>query len=327
MDKYFDDFQYEKGQDEDLDLEFDDEEYERLTTVPLSTFDKKNRLDYVKLMEDYHSNNPQKRDKAVETIIGDLTGLVLYIIKKKYSTYTTKYYDDLVQSGELGILIGLKDYDPKKSMPSTYFHCFIIHEIQDFINQNIHKTTPYYSTHIRKINKVITKLESMGLPCTSRDISIQTGLPLDTVEKTMRIMNGSNEIGLDFCENTTENPEFGNPAAEFIKKENVDDIHRILRSVLTEEEATILFYLHGMGDKEQLSLKAIAQKMNTSVDRVKRLKILAYCKLRNSPLAQYKTRSFKNEEMEIEDENSISLFPYKEALSSMKELEEIEIDF
>lgn len=309
------------------DDEKDDDDLEIFSTVPLSTFDKKNRLNYVALMQDYHSDDENKKKKAIEAIIGDLTGLVLYIIKRKYSSYTTKYYDDLVQSGELGILIGLKDYDPTKSMPSTYFHCFIIHEIQDFINQNVHKTTSYYSAHIRKINKVMSKLETLGLPCTSRDISIQTGLPLDTVEKVLRIMHGSNEVGLDTCENTFENPDFGNPATEYIKKESAEDIRRILQEVLTEEEAQILFYLHGIGDNKQLSLKVIAQKMSISIDRVKKLKTLAYCKLRNSPLAQYKTNNYKNELMEIEDEGSVSFFPHEQALRSMKEMEEIEIEF
>ena len=336
MDRYFDDSKLDFDdskmdgdiEEDDLEIENDSEnDYESYSTIPLSTFDKKNRLDYVSLMKDYRSGDKKKREKAVSAIIGDLTGLVLYIIKKKYSTYTTKYYDDLLQSGELGILIGLKDYDPEKSMPSTYFHYFIVHEIQSFINNNVHKTTPYYSTHIKKINRVITKLESMGLPRTSRDIAIQTGLPLDTVEKTLRIMNGSSEVAIDNCENTVENPDFGNPAVEFMKKENAEDIQKILREVLTEEEVTILTYLHGMGDREQLSLKGTALKMGISVDRVKKLKILSYCKLRNSALSQYKPNSYKNEIMEIEDENSVSFFPHTKALKSMLEMEDMEIEF
>ena len=105
LDKYFDDpqididgpqlnFDFDNQQSkkaeedylDDLDFEDDDEnDYESFSTVPLSTFDKKNRLDYISLMKDYHSGNERKRQKAIETIIGDLTGLVLYIIK--ISTY------------------------------------------------------------------------------------------------------------------------------------------------------------------------------------------------------------------------------------------------
>ena len=94
-----------------------------------------------------------------------------------------------------------------------------------------------------------------------------------------------------------------------------------------QEEITIMYYLHGIEDNDQLSLKAIAQKMNITIDRVKKLKTLAYCKLRNSPLSQYKPNSFKNELMEIEDENSVSFFPHSKALESMKEMEDMEIEF
>lgn len=326
---------FKYGYDEDIseerfdleDEEFSEEDFENAATIPNPTFDENNRLDYVALMRDYHSDNVIKRNSAAEAIIGDLTGLVLYVIKKKYPSYTSKYYDDLVQSGLMGITVGLRDYDPEKSKPSTYFYYFIVHEMQDWLNQNVYKTTPYYSVNIKKVNKAIAKLESMGAPSTARDISIQTGIPIDTVEKTLRIMNGTAEIGLSFCENNLDDPDFGNPEFETLKKEGVEQIYKIIAETLTQEETLILFYLHGLGEMEQLPLKDIAKKLNISIDKVKKAKQEIYCKLKNSSLAQYRPDSYRNELIELDDTDSVTFFPIAQATNSLHELDDIVIDF
>lgn len=322
---YDDEYDYNINEDnaDDCDL-MDDVEF--VSTVPVPTYDEKNRLDYVALMKDYHSGDDHLRDKAVEIIVGDLTGLVLYIIKKKYSNYTKKYYDDLVQSGEMGILIGLKDYDPKFA-PSTYFYYPIIHEIQEFINGTVYKTTPYYSVNIKKVNRAIAAFENAGLSYTKRDISIQTGIPLDTVEKVMSIMNGKSEMSIEAHGQFIEDSPSSNPAEEYIKKESLESIYKILRGTLTQEEIIVISHLYGLGELEQLSLKAIAKKMGISIDKIKKLKISAFCKLKNSPLTQFRASNYRNDLLELEDADSISLFPQMQAINSAKEMKEIEIDF
>lgn len=280
--------------------EYSDEEFYNFSINPEAVFDKENRLDYVELMKDYHSDNPRLREKAKEAIVNELTGFVLYIIKKRYPSYTSRYYDDLVQCGMEGILIGLKEYDPSKGQPSTYFYPFIVHELQEFINQTVYKTTPYYSVTVKKINKIIAQFETMNISYSARDISIQTDLPLNTVEKTLRIMNGNSEASLDFCSDKVEGPDYYDPVSEYLKKESIEFLYKTMKECLTEEEALIMAYLHGVGDLDALPLKAIAQKMNISLDRVKKLKTLAYCKLRNSPLAQFRPSSYRNDIMDLE---------------------------
>lgn len=317
---------YEEDDDFDDDF-FNDEDDIASSTAIIPTYDENNQLDYVELMREYHSDNEFKRNKAAEIILADLIGLVRHIIKKKYSSYASKHYEDLLQSGELGVLIGLGNYDPAISRPSTYFYPFIVHELQDYINKHVYKTTPYYSVHIKKINKAIAYLEGLGMPTTARDISIQTNLPLDTVEKTLKIMNNNSEVGLDFCENSIEENEYGNPAVEYAKQEHVEQLYKIVRESLTHEEALIVFYLNGMGGLPKLPLKSIAQRMGISIDRVKKLKTLSYCKLRNSPLSQYRPDIYRNEVLEIEDSDSVVFFPRKQAENSMRDMEEIDIDF
>ena len=312
------------GENSETDGEYNDY---TPSTVPIPTYNGKNRLDYIQVMKDYNSGNEKLREKAAEMVIGDLTGLVLYIIKKKYSNYSSRYYDDLVQSGEIGILQGLKDYDPAVSLPATYFYYFIVHEIQSFINGNVYKTTPYYSANMKKINKAIALFESEDRPFTNRDISIQTGIPLDTVEKVRAIMVGGSEVSLTSFGEQIEAPCNFNPEDEFFKKENSEQLYKIMRESLTHDEALIITYLYGINGVETFSLKNIAKKFNFPIDKVKKLKTTAFCKLRNSQLAGMYPSSFRHDELELEDADSISLFPHQQAIASMSDMIEMDIDF
>ena len=147
---------YEKDVFDDLE-EFSeipdsaDENIFSSSTMPVPTYDKNNRLDYIAIMKDYNSGDERLQSIATEKMIGELTGLVISVIKKRYPSYAPKHYEDLIQVGEMGILIGLKDYNPEKSLPATFFVKYIIHEIQTYIDEIVYKTTPYYSSIIKKL--------------------------------------------------------------------------------------------------------------------------------------------------------------------------------
>ena len=307
-------------------IEDEDEDYVP-STIPTPTYDGENRLDYVEIMKDYRSGNETLKEKATEKVIRDLTGLVLYVIKKKYSNYSPKYYDDLVQSGEIGILTGLKDYDPEKSLPATYFYYFIVHEIQSFINDTVYRTTPYYSTNMKKINRAIAQFENLDMPYTRRDISIQTGIPLDTVEKVMNIMAGRSEVSLAAFGEQLESPIHLSPEEEYFRKEYSEFLTKTMGECLTKEEMLVLSYLFGIGNIEPTSLKNTAKLLKMSIDKVKKLRTLAFCKLRNSKLATVYSCGFRHEDLELDEEDSIVLFPHSQAINAANEMQEMEIEF
>ena len=108
---------------------------------------------FYSIMEDYHSGDDTKVQYALERAMREMEGFIHLIIKRSYSTYTKKYFYDLLQEGYLGVAIGMKKYNPDISMPSTFFFPYIKHEMQGFITRNVDKTTSHYSSNIKKINK------------------------------------------------------------------------------------------------------------------------------------------------------------------------------
>lgn len=62
---------------------------------------------FYEIMNDYHSGNNDKRQDALARAMKELEGFIHLIIKRSYSTYTKKYFYDLLQEGYLGVAIGM----------------------------------------------------------------------------------------------------------------------------------------------------------------------------------------------------------------------------
>lgn len=310
----------EELDDEEVDLDDDDLEEEPTLKkakkkVRKSKSEKKEVIDhsgvavrqrFYTIMEDYHSGDSTKRTFALERAMKELEGFIHLIIKRSYSTYTRKYFYDLLQEGYLGVAIGMEKYDPDKSMPTTFFYPYIKHEMQGFITRNVDKTTSHYSSNIKKINKVIQEFEEKGIRYTNVDIAIQTGMTIETVDQSMAIRNYRDEVHIDACppniiDNEMEEVRHRTPEKDLIEKETTQTIHRAINNVLNEDEIKVLEMHFGLNDKNPVSEGEISRNMGIPKDKVKRLLNRAIRKLRNSELVNVFGDNMKKEEKLLED--------------------------
>ena len=283
---------------------------------------------FFQIMEDYHSGNSVKQKDALERAMKELEGFIHLIIKRSYSTYTKKYFYDLLQEGYLGVAVGMQKYDPSKSMPSTFFYPYIKHEMQGFITRNVDKTTSHYSTNIKKINKVITEFEERGIAYTNVDIALQTGMTLETVDQSMAIRKYRDEVHIDACpvniiDNELEENRRKTPEDELIAEETTQTIYRTIATILTEDEISVLQYRFGLFDTDPISEGEIAKKVQMPKDKVKRLLNRAIRKLRSSELSNLYGDTIKKEEPFLED-IEISLIPREATESDIEFLSMIE---
>jgi RNA polymerase sigma factor (sigma-70 family) len=261
---------------------------------------------FYQIMEDYHSGNTRKKEDALERAMKELEGFIHLIIKRSYSTYTKKYFYDLLQEGYLGVAVGMQKYDPSKSMPSTFFYPYIKHEMQGFITRNVDKTTSHYSTNIKKINKVIAEFEERGIVYTNVDIALQTGMTLETVDQSMAIRKYRDEVHIDACpvniiDNELEENRRKTPEDEIIAEETTKTIYRTIGTLLTDDEISVLQYRFGLYDTDAISEGEIAKKLAMPKDKVKRLLNRAIRKLRSSELSNLYGDNIKKEEPFLED--------------------------
>ena len=268
---------------------------------------------FFQIMEDYHSGDIKKKQYAQECAIEELKGFIYHIIKKSYSTYAKNNFYDLIQEGKLGIMEGMKKYDPNKSMPTTFFSPYIKHEIQGHITKQVDKTTAHYSSSIKKINRAIEGFESTGKPYTNVDIAIQTQLSLETVNQSMAIKNYRDEIHIDACvpgmiDNNTTSQRMPTPEEEYFKREETEVLYRAIAETLTPQEIQVCQYHFGLNDTETLSEGEISKRMGIPKDKVKKLINSSIRKLKDSELKNL-YRNHLAEEDKLIKETKLSTMP------------------
>lgn len=268
---------------------------------------------FYKIMEDYHSGDPERKQYALECAIDELKGFIYSIIKKSYITYAKDNYYDLVQEGKIGIMEGMKKYDPSKSMPTTFFSPYIKHEMQLLITRQVDKTTAHYSTNIKKINKAIERFEIANTPYTNVDIAIQTGLSLETVNQSMAIRNYREEVHSDGClpgviDANLKSNHILTPEEDFMEKEEKEILYNAINDSLTPMEIKVLEMHFGINDSETFSEGEISKKLGIPKDKVKKLINSSIRKLKDSDLKNL-YRDHLAHEKELIEETEFSFIP------------------
>jgi RNA polymerase sigma factor (sigma-70 family) len=286
------------------------------------------REKFVGICEKYNSSDPELKKDAINDAIEELKSFVHYVIKKKYSTYG-KHYEDLVQEGYIGIIKGMEKYNPDKSLPTTFFNLYIIHEMSKFIDTEVNKTTSHYSSNLTKINRVIDKIEASGKPWNANDIAIETGLNMETVIQCLNIKEYKNEMYYETDDILESNISERSPSPEqkYIENERLDTLYKSISGLLLEERL-VLMYRYGLAGAKTISYKEIAKEMGVSIEKVRKYRHDAIRKLRHKANMKNTFRDYINEsENNSITENDVSLIPEQIATNMMKELEEIEFDF
>ena len=292
-------------------------------------YDKDNPVDFVQLMQDYRSENPYKEEMAVDKAVRSLEGLIRHIIKKKYAQYANQWYEDLLQSGRLGVCNSLPMYDPEKSKPSTYFYRHILHEMHSFINEMVNKTSSHYDASVRKIKKVISKYNKEGRPYTAIDISIDTGLPVQTIEQSLLLINSS-ETSIDGPSNALGYMQSDDKPLDqqYVEEEELRALEAAMAHNLDDVEIRILEMVYGIHGQPQMNTKEISKEVGLPTDRVRKYAVTARYKLRESKeLKSIRADLLKNTFLEVDEENAIPLLAGEDLDAALEIMRNVEIDF
>lgn len=319
------DFENELESEEELD-DADNKTYSRVYKA--SSKSEQIRQKFIGICEKYNSGDPVLKQESLNEAIDELRSFVHYVIKKKYSTYG-KHYEDLVQEGYIGIIKGMEKYDPTKSLPTTFFNLYIIHEMSKFIDTEVNKTTSHYSSNLTKINRVIDKFEAQSKKWTPTDIAVETGLNMETVIQCLHIKEYKNEMYYENDEILEANISERTPSPEqaYIENEKLEVLYNSI-STLLPEEIQVLKYRYGLAGSKTISYKEIAKEMNISIEKVRKYRHDAIRKLRHKAGMRNVFRDYINDgESNSITENDISLIPEETANNMMNELEELDFNF
>lgn len=242
------------------------------------------------LIANFKSSDPVIHDKAGELIYKALLPFIKHVAATYYSTYFIRHGEDLIAAGRLGLMESLNTYNPDKGKPTTWCFRSIIHEMREYICQEIHHTTPHYQKHLREILSYINACKMKGIKYTIEDINIATGFPKPTIENCIKLYERNrNQVSMEqfIGDNkatvadmmTSFDPS---PEEQVINKESKERIFRLMKENLTEIELEILAYHHGMFGDAPKSAADISEIMNIKKQAVRQYVNMAEYKLRRA---------------------------------------------
>lgn len=284
--------------------------------------DKKAEELYLQAVKDYNHGMQMTLDAKEEMII-KLDMFIYYLIETRFSTFK-KYTKDLYQEGILGILKGIDSYDPKKGKPTTFFYIYILHEMTEYINSNINKTTSHYSANIVRVKKAVTELERNGRDWTVKDIAQETGISSETIIQSLKIMESSKEVHYDTVDylDSKISRSFDSPEDEYIKNETQEILHKAVNDLGTDE-AAVVSLRHGLTGEEAMSFKKVAERLNLPIDKVRKYYNAGIRKLRRNKTI-HGTFNLKKEAHAINN-TSLGVVPVEIGEKLMDQLLSIEI--
>lgn len=286
-----------------------------LMTIP-EGYDKNAYMELVNTYKEGMTIMKNSKEKMIEK----LDMFVYYIIGRNFSTFK-KFTKDLYQEGILGILKGFDAYNPEKSKPTTYFYIYIVHEMTEFVNLNVNKTTSHYAANIVKVKKAINHFEKAGRDWTIKDIAQETGISAETITQALNIMESSNEMHYETTDYLDAQISKRNPSPEeeYIKNE-ISQMLQDSIDTLDINEANVIRLKYGLSGEEPMSYKNIAARLGIQIDKIKKYHSAGIRKLRRCKIINGNFKGLRREEKALND-SQIGIIPIKAAEAIMDEVD------
>ena len=252
---------------------------------------KEEQVEFEKIMEMYHHGN---QEMAKYLALQAMENYIKSLMKKQFSTYVTKYFDDLLQEGYMAVLEGLETYDVKRAKPTPFFRFYIVHNLTEYITRFVNESTAHYQKNNQLIRQIERKYEKDHKEATDADIAIELGMNIETIKATRKIdgktLNHIEATDNDFFSNQMEEKS---PEEIILESEKRRALADKINS-LPEVERVVL----KMHFCEQKSQREIARETGLKADEIRKSKERGIKQLRMRLKNDYSVKE-RNQEDDI----------------------------
>lgn len=257
---------------------------------------------YLNQVSRCHMITPEEEVELAEKIqMGDTQALEKMVsanlrfvisVAKQYQ-YTGASLGDMIQDGNMGLIIAAKNFDPTKGFKFiSYAVWWIRQSILEGVakNRNAIRLPMNQIAQINKIIKVIVQFEQVHYRVPSDvELSEIVEIPLENLRKVMATYAKvesldaplDNEAGVERSLTAILPAEIPATDSSFDIPELHAELKRVMM-ILSPRERCVITYSYGLDGKPERSLQEIAQELNLTRERVRQIKESSIRKLRKS---------------------------------------------
>lgn len=295
----------------------------------------------------YRTGDSESRALAGGLIEHQLSGLIYSIGYKAFPSYMKNKQEvrELVNAAWCGVFQAADSYDATRAAPSTFFYRYIVHEMSEYINRFIHKSTSYSMGVQKEIKAATDRLMKRGISNPRiLDIAYEAGIKASAVRKAMDCFEYSRAKSFDsmavdpgeysasgkslksrdqYENRSTSVDAYSNPFVVISRREDANALYRALDE-LTSTQKDVVCRLFGVGHPKQ-NFQTVSAETGIPTNELKVILNRAMTKLEKNPEL---CRFYRGKALEIKTDlefEPVCYTPDATAQSMMDALEEIEI--
>ena len=237
-----------------------------------------------KIEEDYRYGTKEEREEALNRMYGILCSYIWSYIKKYYSSYILQHGEDLFQAALLGVMEGMDGYDADRGKPTTWFKNPIRHQIVIYTSEYLEHSSSHFTTTERQVKELARQKEAAGIPYTVRDLYIETGIPIKTIQNALSAGN----VAVSSFSATSDNDGIFASGMMNPERAAVDESGdmRIYNAVyggsLSQDEIFVIVHLNGLFNTEELKPEEIREKIGITNQELEVLEASAIEKIKQA---------------------------------------------
>jgi len=211
---------------------------------------------------------------------------LVFSVAKEFVSRTTIPFIDLVQSGNEGLMVSTRKFDPDQGVKfASYAHIWIKQHIRRSIH-NESKTirTPIYIIEeTSKLKKALDYFEKEGLEPNLEELSKTTKIRKDKIQFLLSSIHNyipfEDYIEVGVYDNDLYNKLEKN-YNELVKEKDKPKVLEIMDKTLNEKEKKVIRMRYGIGEKQDYTLEETGKEFGFSKERARQIEEASIRKLK-----------------------------------------------
>lgn len=213
----------------------------------------------------------------------------------KYPRLPSDAYADLQQMLAQIFFEKLREYDPLRSTPTTFFVRHFRQKISEYIQENITHLSQYDSSNARKVFRAIHHYESRGIQWTMDMISNRCGLSIKVVKSTIALRHKAQYATTDDDDNLLQiKSKIQTPEAELLDAERKKTLFERINYLLSDSEKELLMARINPEGAKEMPYADVAEQFGITIKECKQRLNSIRCRLNQDPVLRHQFHNKKS---------------------------------